>query len=83
MLPFGDNGPESLRTINADAIDILHTRDTWGKQLLSTNPPDRRTPGMHPKHRTASVATHRRHVSSGERLCAATRDSVRSRLHQP
>jgi hypothetical protein len=43
LQPFGDNGAESLRTINADAMDILHTRDTWGKQLLSTGAPDRRT----------------------------------------
>lgn len=41
--PFGDNGPESLRTINADAMDVLHTRETWGKQLLSAKAPDRRT----------------------------------------
>lgn len=41
--PFGDNGAESLRTINADAMDILHTRDTWGKQLLASSPPDRHT----------------------------------------
>lgn len=41
--PFGDNGPDSLRTINADAMDILGTRDTWGKQLLASQAPDRRT----------------------------------------
>jgi hypothetical protein len=41
--PFNDNGPDSLRTINADALDILHVRDTWGKQLLASNAPSRRT----------------------------------------
>jgi hypothetical protein len=41
--PFADNGPDSLRTINADAMDILQTRDTWGKQLLATQAPNRRT----------------------------------------
>ena len=43
IAPFNDNGPDSLRTINADALDILHVRDTWGKQLLATNAPNRRT----------------------------------------
>jgi hypothetical protein len=43
VAPFNDNGPDSLRTINADALDILHVRDTWGKQLLATNAPNRRT----------------------------------------
>ena len=43
LAPFGDNGPESLRTINADALDMLNVRDTWGKQLLSTQAPDRRS----------------------------------------
>jgi hypothetical protein len=41
--PFRDNGSDSLRTINADAMDILKTRDTWGKQLLASQAPDRRT----------------------------------------
>ncbi len=43
IAPFADNGPEALRTINADAMDILNVRDTWGKQLLATQAPDRRT----------------------------------------
>jgi len=56
VVPFGDNGPESLRTINADAMDILHTRDTWGKQLLSTNPPDRRTDSGNASETTQQLA---------------------------
>ncbi len=56
VVPFGDNGPESLRTINADAMDILHTRDTWGKQLLSTNPPDRRTDSGNASETTEQLA---------------------------
>jgi len=43
LAPFGDNGADSLRTINADAMDILKTRDTWGKQLLASQAPNRRT----------------------------------------
>ncbi|HEY4355025.1 MAG TPA: LamG domain-containing protein [Acidobacteriaceae bacterium] len=43
LAPFGDDGPSALRTINADAMDILKTRDTWGKQLLRSAAPDRRT----------------------------------------
>jgi hypothetical protein len=40
--PFADDPANSLRVVNADMLDILNTRDTWGKQLLSTNAPDRR-----------------------------------------
>jgi hypothetical protein len=54
--PFRDNGPESLRTINADAMDILHTRDTWGKQLLMTNAPDRRTDSGNASETTEQLA---------------------------
>ena len=43
VVPFGDNGADSLRIINADAMDILKTRDTWGKQLLASQVPNRRT----------------------------------------
>jgi hypothetical protein len=56
LQPFGDNGPESLRTINADAMDILHTRDTWGKRLLSTNAPDRRTDSGNASETTEQLA---------------------------
>jgi len=54
--PFGDNGPESLRTINADAMDILKTRDTWGKQLLATHAPDRRTDSGNANETTEQLA---------------------------
>lgn len=37
ITPFADNPVESLRLINADALDILHVRDTWGKQLLQSS----------------------------------------------
>jgi hypothetical protein len=43
IVPFGDNPPDSLRLINSDALDMLNVRDTWGKQLLQTAAPDRRT----------------------------------------
>jgi len=37
-VPFGDDPASSLRLINADALDMLHVRDTWGKQLLASTP---------------------------------------------
>ena len=37
--PFGDDPPSSLRTVNADMLDIFGTRDTWGKQLVNTAAP--------------------------------------------
>jgi hypothetical protein len=43
LVPFADNPPEALRTINADALDILNVRDTWGKQLLNTAAGNRRS----------------------------------------
>ena len=43
LLPFSDDPPTGLRLINADALDLLKVRDTWGKQLLNTSAPDVRT----------------------------------------
>jgi len=43
LVPFGDNPPDSLRLINSDVLDMLNVRDSWGKQLLQTAAPDRRT----------------------------------------
>jgi hypothetical protein len=44
IVPFSDDPGYALRTINADALDILHVRDTWGKQLLSaTDSAERRS----------------------------------------
>jgi hypothetical protein len=45
LAPFNDNGPDALRLINADALDVLNVRDTWGKELLTTKTPDTRTDG--------------------------------------
>ncbi|HSU19753.1 MAG TPA: hypothetical protein VLI45_08425, partial [Acidobacteriaceae bacterium] len=56
VVPFSDNGPEALRSINADAMDILHTRDTWGKQLLATQAPDRRTDSGNARETTQQLA---------------------------
>jgi hypothetical protein len=33
---FYDDPADSLRLINADALDVLKVRDTWGKQLLQS-----------------------------------------------
>jgi hypothetical protein len=54
--PFNDNGPDSLRTINADALNILHVRDTWGKQLLATNAPNRRSDSSNAGETTEQLA---------------------------
>jgi hypothetical protein len=35
--PFGGDPAGSLRLINADAMDILNVRDTWGKQMLNSS----------------------------------------------
>jgi hypothetical protein len=35
--PFGGDPAGSLRQINADAMDILKARDTWGKELLNSS----------------------------------------------
>jgi hypothetical protein len=43
LVPFGDDPATSLRTINSDALDMLNVRDTWGKELLKSNPSDRRS----------------------------------------
>ena len=42
IAPFADDPPNGLRTVNADMLDILNKRDTWGKQLVTTEAPDRR-----------------------------------------
>jgi hypothetical protein len=56
IVPFSDNGADSLRTINADAMDILHTRDTWGKQLLASHAADRRTDSGNSTETTEQLA---------------------------
>ncbi len=37
LAPFEDNGVQAMRTVNADLVDILHKRDTWGKQVVATS----------------------------------------------
>jgi hypothetical protein len=54
--PFNDNGSESLRTINADALDILHVRDTWGEQLLASTAPNRRSDSSNASETTEQLA---------------------------
>ncbi|HTV08075.1 MAG TPA: LamG domain-containing protein [Candidatus Aquilonibacter sp.] len=56
IVPFADNGADALRTINADAMDILHTRDTWGKQLLASHAADRRTDSGNSTETTEQLA---------------------------
>ena len=36
IVPFGDDPSASLRAINADALDMLNVRDTWGKGLVKS-----------------------------------------------
>jgi hypothetical protein len=38
LAPFEGSPVESLRQINADTLDMLNVRDTWGKQLLASDP---------------------------------------------
>jgi hypothetical protein len=39
LVPFGGDPAGSLRQINADALDMLNVRDTWGKDLLASSGP--------------------------------------------
>ena len=39
LAPLMDMGPGSLGTIDANALDILGVRETWGKQIASTTDP--------------------------------------------
>ncbi len=41
LAPFEGAPAESLRQINADALDMLNVRDTWGKTLLASSGPAR------------------------------------------
>jgi hypothetical protein len=36
--PFLDDGASSLQSINSNALDMLHVRDSWGKQVLASEP---------------------------------------------
>jgi hypothetical protein len=38
LQPFMDEGAPSLRSINANAMDMLGVKDTWGKQLVKAVP---------------------------------------------
>jgi hypothetical protein len=42
LVPFDDDPAASLRMINADVLDALHVRDTWGKELLDQASSDHR-----------------------------------------
>jgi hypothetical protein len=39
LQPFFDEGIASLKTLNADSLDQLQMRPTWGKQVLDTTTP--------------------------------------------
>jgi len=39
IAPFSGDPAGSLRQINADAMDILNVRDTWGKDVLASSGP--------------------------------------------
>src|SRR5947209_1368953 len=39
LTPFEGDPAASLRQINADALDVLNVRDTWGKSLLKAQGP--------------------------------------------
>ena len=52
LAPFGDDPANGLRTINADALDILNVRDTWGKKLLTTAAGNRRSDSVNASETT-------------------------------
>jgi hypothetical protein len=39
LQPFLDAGPPILRTLTANALDLLRLRETWGKQILAATTP--------------------------------------------
>ena len=39
LQPFLDEGIASLKTLNANALDLLQLRPTWGKQILDSTTP--------------------------------------------
>ena len=43
LVPMEDDPTNAIRNTNNDVLDMLKVRDTWGKQLLETAAPDRRT----------------------------------------
>ena len=55
-VPFGDDPASSLRLINADALDIQHTRDTWGTQLLASTPSAARNDSANASETTNQLA---------------------------
>ncbi len=55
-VPFGDDPASSLRLINADALDILNKRDTWGKQLLASTPSAARNDSANASETTNQLA---------------------------
>jgi hypothetical protein len=38
LQPFLDAGPPVLRTLTANALDLLKLRETWGRQILASTP---------------------------------------------
>jgi hypothetical protein len=52
VAPFGDDPANGLRTINADAMDILNVRDTWGKKLMTTAAGNRRSDSVNASETT-------------------------------
>ena len=44
--PILDEGPAELETLTGDALDMMHLRDTWGKEIAARVKPDTRNDGM-------------------------------------
>jgi hypothetical protein len=38
LVPFQDDPAATLRTVNADVLDTLNVRDSWGKALMESTP---------------------------------------------
>jgi len=58
LQPFKDEGPRSLDSITADALDLLNLRDEWGKETIAAAQPGAtsRRPNLPPPNATGTNA---------------------------
>lgn len=56
LVPFQDDPAGTLRTVNADVLDTLKVRDTWGKALLGSAVQERRSDSVNQNETTNQLA---------------------------
>jgi hypothetical protein len=56
LVPFKDDPAATLRTVNADVLDELKVRDTWGKALMGSTPSDRRSDSVNQSETSNQLA---------------------------